>query len=185
MPLDESEQRQVRKYEARMAPALAEVRKWQVAINAVYEAADEPPPYSISGEVSGLEPSAQRKRYGRAEFFTMALATVVQKLIEDSAEKALNIDEIYELMVSGGFPFKEPNAERAKENLKISLGKNVKFARTATGFYTIASGSPRRRGATRDTGSGSQNGPQGDPVEATGEDSPGLDAPAEAEKESD
>lgn len=140
MPLDDNDQKQIEKYMARMAPALAELRKWQAAVNAVHEAAGEPPPYDLAAE-GAPAPGAGRRKYGRAEFYAYPLATVVKRLIEDNG--ALSVDELYELMLSGGFPFKESNAEKAKDNMKISLGKNIAFGKTSNGYYTLSAGRPR------------------------------------------
>jgi len=141
-PLDDNDRAMIAKYEAKLAPALAEVLKWKKAINTVCEAADEAALYDLVNDEPGSARPTSRKVYGRAEFFGKPLASVVTRILEDHT--ALDIDELYGLMFSGGFGF-GATEEKAKNNLKISLGKNSKFGKTPQGHYVIAPPGTRKK----------------------------------------
>jgi len=145
MALDSTDQAMVDKLRVRLDPMLADVRKLQTAINAIYELAGEDPPYQHVGEAGGTAPPKARfKVYGRGEFYGKQLATVVRQLIDDNGP--LTAEEIHELMLSGGFKF-EAAENKQVDNLKISLGKNTTFDKTSQGHYTVAEQRPRKRTA--------------------------------------
>jgi len=132
MPLDDAAKRTVEGLERKMLPLKAELRKWKQAINLIYEANDESPPYLDEGDA----PANPKKKYSRGEFHGQPLATVVKRIITEIGPQ--NEHELYDAMIDGGFGFDEPNAERAKNNLKISLGKNIAFTKMPNGFYNLS-----------------------------------------------
>lgn len=148
MPLDQSAHDTIAKLEAKLAPLeeqiapiMAEIRRWRVAINMICEAADEPPRYQIEDGAKPAPAASARRPYGRSEFYDKPLATVVRRILDDCG--ALDIEELYEIMLSGGFNFTAATPEKAKNNLKISLGKNMKFGRTPNGHYLVVHGTTR------------------------------------------
>ncbi len=143
MPLDDLDRQQIRKFEARMELALAELRKWQTAINAVHEAADEKPPYDLQDSVRGVEERSVGVGYGRGEFHGKPLATVVKRIIRDQGP--MSAHELYEIMEGGGFDFGDSSEGKALHGLKISLGKNRAFTKMPNGFYNIATEGVKRR----------------------------------------
>ncbi len=172
MPLDENDLRQIAKYEEKLKPALAELRKWQTYINGVYDAAGEPPPYKFDGDATAVPSPSGARGYKRGEFFQKPMATIVKRILEDREKAGLGPateDELYETMLAGGYDFEEPNADRAKNNLKISMGKNPAFVKVPGGFYGLTShyGGARRR---------TRNADAGDPAAPTNGDTAGEPA---------
>jgi hypothetical protein len=155
MPLDDTDRQMIDKLEAQLKPALAQARKWMRAINAIYEAADEPAPYGDNDDVAGAATGGRGAAYGPTEFYDQPLATVVRRLLTDQPS-GLTIDRLYDMMVSGGYAFEESSAEKAKNNLKISLGKYSQFDRTPNGYYVMAKGkpSPKKPDAKKAAGNG-------------------------------
>jgi len=148
MALDESARTEVSKLQGKAAPFEAALRKIRLGINAIYMANDEPIPYAdLDSDAPTIGASAvtARKSYGRREFFEKPLATVVAQILGDF--EALDEHELYDKMIEGGYDFGEPNVDRAKSNLKISLGKNIKFDKTPRGHYVIST-NPRKAKAT-------------------------------------
>ena len=52
MALDDDDRRTIEKLQAKLSSAVAEARKWQAAINSIYEAAGEAAPYDLQDEGS-------------------------------------------------------------------------------------------------------------------------------------
>lgn len=172
MSLDESVRCVLERLTQKLAAAQAEVRRLKRSINDMLEAADEAPQFDLAAEedAPSATQASRRRQYRRDEFFGQPLAGVVRQLIEDNG--ALNEDELYRLMLSGGYVFAEKDESKAKTNLKISLGKNQAFGRTQAGYYTLSkkiakstrrqdsgpSGQPLAR--DNDSDQDSENGPQ-------------------------
>lgn len=150
MPLDEAARKTIEALEARVAPLqeriaplLAEVDRWKTAINAIYEACDEPPPHVV-GSTSGRPVTTERSvQYGRGDFHGRPLAAVVRQIITDHGPQSL--DELYATMVAGGFVFEKPSEKAAKIGLTVSLGKSRAFAKLDNGYYNLATPGPRGR----------------------------------------
>lgn len=134
MSLTPEDQQTLSRLEEKRREKLQEVQKWTSAINAIYELAGEPPPYE-DAETPAPNLSSQRRKYGPSEFYGKPLQAVVRTLLEDQG--GLTDEQIFALMVAGGFKFAEPN-EKARNNLKISLGKSGAFDKTTSGVYVLA-----------------------------------------------
>jgi len=167
MPLENAAQETVAKMQVKLDAALAEAEKWKRNINGVFEANDEPPPYAL-GEGAGFAASQPKARqpYGPADFYSLSLTPVVRKIIEDRGP--LNIDDLYSFMFEGGYAFEESNPDKAKNNLKISLGKSIAFGKTPNGVYTIAPAGAQR--SKRKPDATAQNGNAAEPTADTADE---------------
>jgi len=84
------------------------------------------------------------------EFYGKPLATVVRTVLEKRAAAnlgAATVNEIYDAMVQGGYPFDAKNDENAKRGLYISLGKNsTTFHKLPNGTYGLLDWYPAMKG---------------------------------------
>ncbi len=188
MPLDDNDRQQIAKYEAKMAPALAELRKWQTYINGVYEAAGESPPYELSGAGVPAQPlvgSAGTRVYKRGEFFNQPMATVVKTILGHRDEDGLGPatdEELYVTMKSGGYDFETDNESKARHKLKTSLGKNPAFVSIPGGYFGLVVKHGRRPKRSR---VGSDGTPDAAGGNATDDDSADENGPETGEEMAD
>ena len=97
-------------------------------INQLYEAAGDPPKYSdvqLASTVAGSNPAIRED-----QFFGQPLATSVKWILERrkaSGLSAISLNELYEILKSGGFAFDNKDETIARRNVAITLGKNPSF----------------------------------------------------------
>ncbi len=82
------------------------------------------------------------------EFYGKPLATAVQEVLDRrkmSGQGSATVNDIYDMLVRGGFHFATKNAENAKRNLYQNLGKNSKFHKLPNGTYGLTEWYPNVR----------------------------------------
>jgi hypothetical protein len=76
------------------------------------------------------------------EFYGKGLATAVRAILDKrnaAGMGAASVQEIYDLMIRGGFRFEAKNEANAKRALTVSLAKNtVTFHRLPNGYFGLA-----------------------------------------------
>ncbi len=95
----------------------------------------------LSGSGGAASPSERDafgwKVYGLGTFVKYPMQTAIRTVLADrfamtggSAERALaSIDDLYGAMKAGSFPFPSKDADKAKDGLRVSIGRRNEFTR--------------------------------------------------------
>jgi hypothetical protein len=153
-----------------------QLQKKKRVVNELREQIGEPQEYQLSDSDDGRGGISVQT----GEFFTKPLATVVTAILQKRRAAGMTgpalVDEIYPIMIQGGFVFDAKNDANARRSLAISLSKNPKFVRLPSDHIALAEwypDLPRQR---------SQNGSKEDEKKTT---PPSATSPASEAKEDD
>jgi hypothetical protein len=128
--MDESTKTTIEKYQAKMELLEAQVRKIKISINSLCELENEPPIYDVGDETSG--PFAKPQAIRSDQYFGRPIATVVKEILTARFERqlgAISLDDLFSLMLQGGFDFEGKDESSKKRSLAITVGKNPAFIR--------------------------------------------------------
>ncbi|HXT12101.1 MAG TPA: hypothetical protein VN873_11110 [Candidatus Angelobacter sp.] len=146
--MEESTKITVEKYQAKLAALDAQSRKIKIAINGLYELEDEEVPYPDVDNAS-QDATARPMTIRPDQFFGRPLATVVREILGVRSQRqlgAIALDELFALMLSGGFDFEGKDETTKKRTLAITLAKNPAFVRVpSSGHIGLAEWYPNAK----------------------------------------
>lgn len=126
--------------ERRLAEQVAKVASTKKLINELCAEAGEAPRYTDVGTDAGS------RRIRSDQFYGQPLSSAVREILEMRKAGGLgaaSVNEIYDMLRTGGFHFDAKGDENAKRSLRISLTKNSAiFHRVPNGQYGLLSWYP-------------------------------------------
>lgn len=127
-----------------------QMQKKMRLVNELCEELGEPKEYPLEDILGGGGVVVQP-----GEFFTRPLATVVTTILERRKVSGLAgpalVDEIYPLMIEGGYLFDAKNDATATRSLSIALAKNPKFVKLSSEHIALADWYDLPKSRTKDT----------------------------------
>jgi hypothetical protein len=146
--MEESTKITVEKYQAKLAALDAQARKIKTAINGLYELEGEEIPYP-DAENASAEASNRPMTIRPDQFFGRPLATVVREILGVRSQRqlgAIALDELFAIMLSGGFDFEGKDDSTKKRTLAITVAKNPAFVRVpSSGHIGLAEWYPNAK----------------------------------------
>lgn len=131
--------------QAEIAKLEAELRTKKETVNTLCGVLQRPPLYAIASEHKPVVHQSVRSD----QFFGQPLASAVKAILEMRQAAnlgAASINEIYEVLVRGGYLFNTQSEEIAKKSLRNSLVKNTaQFQKLPNGRFGIKSWYPKVR----------------------------------------
>jgi len=111
--------------QALLAKKTAEIVTIKQTINMLYEGHGQPKPYPDSDLAASGVVSLGATIKG-SQFSDKPLATSIKEYLTMKGDSA-SVDEIFDALKRGGFPFKNGSDDQNNRALRISLGKNPAF----------------------------------------------------------
>lgn len=149
--MDEATKATIDKFRLKLEGIEAQARKIKIAINGLCELEGEPlmyPDADADGQAGGFSASSfpiQRSD----QFFGRPMATVAREILAWRATKqlgAVSLEELFAVMVQGGFDFEGKDEGTKKRGLASTLGKNPAFTRVpSSGHIGLAEWYPNAR----------------------------------------
>ena len=136
--MDSTTSATIDKINAQIANLEEQIASAKKTINGLCVMEGEPPLYP--------DVEARRSSAGAAfrgdQFFGKPVATAVKEILEQRGARnlgAISLNELFEVMKSGGFEFDNNNDPIAKRNLAITLAKNPAFTKVpSNGFIGLS-----------------------------------------------
>ena len=133
-------QEQIKPLIEKIRPVQEQIDDKKKLVNQLCEAGGDAPLYpEVLGDqkaTAGLGPMLSDQYFGKP------LATVVRDILERRKKvglSAINLDDLYDAMKSGGYAFDNRDVAIAKRNVAITLGKNPAFMKVpSTGDWGLA-----------------------------------------------
>ncbi|HXL74083.1 MAG TPA: hypothetical protein VN963_10725 [bacterium] len=132
--MDESTQKTIDKIQDQILNLENQITTKKKLVNQLCEVDGDAPLYPDTESASGVMSSTIRPDH----FFGRPLATVVKEILEARKSRnqgAISLNDLFEILKSGGFQFDTRDEVGAKRGVAITIGKNPAFLKVPNNGY--------------------------------------------------
>jgi hypothetical protein len=169
----------IERYQAKLVPLEAQVKKLKDLINGICDAEGQPPMYTDAAQ----PPQPALLAIRADQYFGRPMATCVREILEYRAQQglwAISTDELFALLTKGGHALEGKDEAGRKRTMAITIGKNPVFVRVPnTDHIGLAEWYPtaKRKAKNGDTGNGVRHDDEAPPADTNPDQEAGPDAP--------